>query len=85
MVMRLCAVGLVFCWRFFVFFFFFNLYLSVPFLWSPGLVSEVRQVSVNFFGQTQFDADTMFWCEEQGFTPEQSAIQVEARQKGGMT
>lgn len=39
---------------------YFNLRFSVPFLWSPGLVSEVRQVSVNSFGQTQVDADAVF-------------------------
>lgn len=39
---------------------YFELQLSVHFLWSAGLVSEVRQVSVNSFGQTQAGADAMF-------------------------
>lgn len=69
--MRLCSAGFVDfsgCFSFVVcfvlrgclgFLVYFNLQLSVPFLWSTGLVSEVRQVSVNSFGQTH-DADVRF-------------------------
>lgn len=71
-----CRVG----WFFWMFFFcccivlwgclgflvYFNLQLSVPFLWSPGLVSGVRQVSVNSFGQTDPYRCQVFGVESKG-------------------
>lgn len=74
---RLCSTGLVGfsgCFSFVVcfvlwgclgFLVYVNLQLSVPFLWIPGLGSEVRQVPVNSFGQTQVDAD-VFGVESKG-------------------